>query len=97
MPDIPAELRSTTTKIFEFTEYFRKSRAKPGHVDQMAALEAISNGIYYEEQIIDKEIRHCVIGTSSKYPGKYIRIIIMKDFKTIHNAFFDRAARRKLK
>ena len=97
MPDIPKEFKRTEAKLFEFTEYFVKSRNKPGHVDQMAALESISNAIHYEKQIIDGEIRHCILGKSSRFPGKYIRTIIMNDFQTIHNSFFDRSARKRLK
>ena len=94
MAQIPNELRDTAAKIFQFTEYFLKSRNKPGHVDQMAALEAISKALNYEEQLIDGEKRHCIIGVSGRFPGKYIRVILLKDFETVHNAFFDRSARK---
>ena len=38
----------------------------------------------------------CIIGTSGKYPGKYIRVIVLDDYMTIHNAFFDRGFRNKI-
>jgi hypothetical protein len=92
----PKPLREKSQKIFGFTIYFQKSRNKPGHVDQLAAIEAIANAVQYQEQKIDKEIRHSLIGTSTKYPGKYIRVIILNDYMTIHNAFFDRTFRKKI-
>ena len=95
--NLPNEFRSGEARIFKLTEYFLKSRNKPGHVDQITAMEAVSNAIHYETQNVDKEIRHCIIGVSSHYPGKFIRVVMLDDFQTIHNAFFDRTAKRKLK
>ncbi len=92
----PKPLKDKKAKIFAFTPYFLKSRSKPGHVEQLIAIEAISNAIYYEEQRIDREIRHSIIGTSKKFPDKFIRVILLDDFITIHNAFFDRGIRKKI-
>ena len=96
MQEIPIELKNSDTKVFQFTEYFNKSRNKPGHVDQVTALEAVSKAIFYEEQVIDREKRHCIIGMSDKFLGKYIRVILLEDFGTIHNAFFDRSAKKMI-
>ena len=95
--NLPDPFGKNGSKVFKFTEYFVKSRNKPGHVDQFAALEAIASAIHHELQILDKETRHSVVGTVSRFPGKFIRVILLEDFETIHNAFFDRTARRKLK
>jgi hypothetical protein len=92
----PKALREKKEKVFSFSAYFQKSRSKPGHVDQTGALEAILNPVHYEEQKIDKEIRHSIFGTCEKYPGKYIRVILLNDYSTIHNAFFDRGFRKKI-
>ena len=92
----PKPFKDNSQKVYGFTVYFQKSWTKPGHVDQLVAIEALANAIHYEEQRIDKEKRHCIIGTSGKYPGKYIRVIVLDDYMTIHNAFFDRGFRNKL-
>lgn len=92
----PAQLKERRERIFSFSPYFIKSRGKPGHVDQSTAIEVILNSIYYEEQKIDLEIRHCFIGRSSKFPEKFVRVILLNDFRTIHNAFFDRNFRKKI-
>jgi hypothetical protein len=98
MPEgnLPKPLKDKSQKVFGFSVYFQKSRVKPGHVDQLVAIEALANAIHYEEQRIDKEKRHCIIGTSAKFPEKYIRIILLDDYTTIHNAFFDRSFKKKL-
>ena len=92
----PKVLKEKREKVYAFSVYFQKSRNKPGHVDQLVAMEAIMNSVHYQEQKIDKEIRHCLIGTSAKFPGKFIRVILLNDYMTIHNAFFDRSYRKKI-
>lgn len=92
----PKPLKEKREKVFSFSVYFQKSRNKPGHVDQIVAIEAIMNAVHYQEQKIDRERRHCLIGTSEKFPGKYIRVILLDDYMTIHNAFFDRSYRIKI-
>jgi hypothetical protein len=93
---MPAQLKAKGQRVFAFSVYFQKSRHKPGHVDQLVAIEAVANAVHYQEQKIDKETRHCLIGISSKFPGKYIRVILLDDYITIHNAFFDRSYRIKI-
>ncbi|HAO99072.1 MAG TPA: hypothetical protein DCQ83_03390 [Fibrobacteres bacterium] len=95
--NLPIKLGGDSPKVFKFTEYFLKSRNKPGHVDQLTALEAIANAIHHELQVLDKETRHSLVGMVEKHPGKYIRVILLQDGETIHNAFFDRTARKKLR
>jgi hypothetical protein len=94
--NLPKIFKEKRDKVYAFSAYFEKSRSKPGHVDQLTAMEAIMNAIQYREQRIDKEIRHSLTRTSAKYPGKYVRVILLNDYMTIHNAFFDRSYRKKI-
>jgi hypothetical protein len=94
MPNLPAN--TLQERIFSFTEYFLKSRGKPGHVDALAALEALSNPVDSATQRLGSEVRLCVTGISSRHPGKYIRVILLGSTNTIHNAFLDRGAARRI-
>jgi hypothetical protein len=83
-------------KVYSFSEYFLKSRHKPGHVDAMSALEALSNPVFTEEQRIGDEVRTAVFGESSRHPRKYIRVVLLGNSTTIHNAFLDRGVVRRI-
>lgn len=88
--------RARPERVFSFTDYFAKSRSKPGHVDALAALEALSNPVSRVVQRLGAETRLCVTGTSSRHPGKYIRVVLLDDSNIIHNAFLDRGAARRI-
>ena len=90
-PDGP--LRGT---VFSFTGYFVQSRNRPGHVSEAAALEALLNPVNLQVQRLGTEIRYGVLGKSAGHPGKYIRVVLLEDMRTIHNAFLDRGAARRL-
>lgn len=94
MQQLPRITRSE--RVFSFTEYFLKSRGKPGHVDALSALEALSNPVNSTLQHLGSETRLCVTGTSSRHPGKYIRVILLGGTNTIHNAFLDRGAVKRI-
>jgi hypothetical protein len=94
MENQPQPVRSA--KVFSFTEYFLKSREKPGHVDALSALEALSNPVFTEKQDIGDEVRLAVIGKSPRHPRKYIRVVFLGNSNTIHNAFLDRGAARRI-
>ncbi len=47
----PKSLNEKKEKVFSFNTYFLKSRVKPGHVDQLIAIEAIMNAFFYYEAL----------------------------------------------
>jgi hypothetical protein len=78
-----------------FTKYFEYTKLRPDRVDIRE--EWIAEAFYhpiYEEVQNDGRIRRW-----AKIPeadNKFLRIIVLVDKETIHNAFFDRSFKEKL-
>ncbi|MCX5719581.1 MAG: hypothetical protein NT055_06405 [Nitrospirae bacterium] len=70
------------------TEYFRYLRKRPdrAYIKEEWILQAIRNPIRTEVQS-DGRIRKW---TKIEEEHKYLRVILLEDGETVHNAFFDR-------
>jgi len=73
---------------FKTTEYFKYTRSRPDRVEILDKwiLEAISNPIKVQIQS-DGRHKNWVYIAKVK---KYLRVILLEDGETVHNAFFDR-------
>jgi hypothetical protein len=72
----------------KYTQYFLYTRGRPDRLvikDEWIQC-AIDNPIYTEVQS-DKRIRKWI---KIKEENKYLRVILLSDGETVHNAFFDR-------
>ena len=72
----------------KFTQYFLYTRKRPDRVGIKLEWiqEAIENPIHTEIQL-DGRIRKW---TEVKELGRFLRVILLEDGETVHNAFFDR-------
>jgi len=72
----------------KFTKYFHYMKKRPDRskIKNEWIKDVISNPIKTEKQS-DGRIRKW---SKIESEGKYLRVITLKDGKTIHNAFFDR-------
>jgi hypothetical protein len=70
------------------TEYFRYLRKRPdrAYIKEGWILQAIRNPIHTEVHS-DGRIRKW---TKIEEEHKYLRVILLEDGETVHNAFFDR-------
>jgi hypothetical protein len=73
---------------FKTTEYFNYTRSRPDRVEILDEwiLEAINNPIKVQ---IQSDGRHKNWTYIAKVK-KYLRVILLEDGETVHNAFFDR-------
>ncbi len=73
---------------FKTTEYFKYTRSRPDRVEILDEwiLEAINNPIKVQ---IQSDGRHKNWAYIAKVK-KYLRVILLEDGETVHNAFFDR-------
>ena len=72
----------------EFTEYFKHTRLRPDRARiKLEWIEYVINNFEHEEIQDDGRIRRWAFITEEE---KFLRVILLKDGKTIHNAFFDR-------
>ena len=78
----------------KFTQYFLHTRERPDR--QGIKVEWIEQVFYnpeYQEMQLDGRIRHW---GKIQEANKYLRVVILEDKETIHNAFFDRSFELKL-
>ena len=70
------------------TEYFRYVRKRPDRAGILEEwiLAAVQNPIREERQA-DRRIRRWTFVAAE---SKYLRVILLEDGETVHNAFFDR-------
>ncbi|MGI8783045.1 MAG: hypothetical protein ACR2L2_05265 [Acidobacteriota bacterium] len=74
----------------KFTQYFQAVRQRPDR----AAIQ-----IEWIERVVKSPVREVVQADSrirrwapiSEMEGKYLRVILLPDGETVHNAFFDRS------
>ncbi|MDK3159563.1 hypothetical protein QPK87_23740 [Kamptonema cortianum] len=81
---------------FPQTDYFQHTRKRPdrsGITD--AWIEHVINNPEHEEIQADGRIRRWV--RISGFQNRALRVILLKDKKTVHNAFFDRDYEEKIK
>lgn len=75
----------------KYTQYFLHMRQRPDRAKiKMEWIEEVVNNADYTEVQSDGRIRKW---TKIKEQGKYLRVILLSDGETIHNAFFDRGFR----
>lgn len=77
----------------KFTQYFQHVRMRPDR--QAIKLEWIERAVSDPDAEVrqqDGRIRHWKkIGEAG---GRYLRVVLLEDGETVHNAFFDRRFRR---
>jgi hypothetical protein len=73
----------------KFTEYFHAMRLRPDRADiKLEWIERAVNTPVRRQVQEDGRIR-CWAKIKEK-EGKYLRVILLEDGETVHNAFFDR-------
>jgi hypothetical protein len=79
----------------KFTEYFEYTRIRPDRIDikEEWIAKAFFNPIREEIQSDNRIRRWAKIPEAG---DKYLRIVILEDNETVHNAFFDRNFKEKL-
>ena len=79
----------------KFTEYFGFTRMRPDRIGikEEWIAKAFYNPIYEEIQSDGRIRRWAKIPEAQ---DRYLRIVILEDGETIHNAFFDRNFKEKL-
>jgi len=76
----------------KFTEYFIYTRQRPDRsFIKFEWIEYTINNYEYEEIQDDERIRRWAY---IEVEGKFLRVILLPDKETVHNAFFDRDYRR---
>jgi hypothetical protein len=75
--------------IVKFTQYFLSMRQRPDRaIIELVWIErAIQNPL---KEIVQEDGRIRVWGVVPEFEGKYLRVILLEDGETVHNAFFDR-------
>jgi DNA-binding transcriptional regulator of glucitol operon len=79
----------------KFTKYFQFTKERPDRIDIKE--EWIAKAFFspiFEEIQNDGRIRRWA--KISEADNKYLRIVILEDNETIHNAFFDRSFKEKI-
>ena len=78
----------------KFTKYFEFTKLRPERIDikEEWIVRTFLNPIYEEIQNDGRIRRWAKI---DEVDGKYLRIIVLDDFETIHNAFFDRSFKER--
>ncbi len=74
----------------KFTEYFQTTRSRSDRIN--IKLDWIEFTFYHPLKIeIQEDGRIKKWAQINDYDGKILRIVILEDGETIHNAFFDRS------
>ena len=74
----------------EFTQYFLAMRQRPDRAEiPLDWIQRVVNHPIKEVTQQDGRIRHW--GIIEEAGGKYLRVILLPDGETLHNAFFDRS------
>jgi len=75
----------------QFTEYFRHARAKPDRARiRLERIEQVVNNPIRRELQMDGRIG---LWGYIEEEGRFLRVILLDDSRTVHNAFFDRGFR----
>lgn len=72
----------------KYTQYFLYTKNRPDRacIKEEWIEEAVTNPVYTEIQA-DGRIRHWV---KVNEVNRYLRVVLLEDGQTVHNAFFDR-------
>jgi len=73
----------------KYTQYFLSIRQRPDRalIELMWIERVIQNPV---KKIVQEDGRIRMWGTVPEFEGKYLRVILLEDRETVHNAFFDR-------
>jgi hypothetical protein len=76
----------------KFTQYFQAMRIRPDRA--IIKLEWIQYVIEHPvREVIQQDGRICRWAAIDEVEGRYLRVILLPDGETVHNAFFDRRFR----
>ena len=76
----------------KFTQYFQAMRMRPDRA--IIKLEWIQHVIEHPvKEVIQQDGRICRWAPIDEVEGRYLRVILLPDGETVHNAFFDRRFR----
>ncbi len=74
----------------KFTKYFEEMRRRPDRA--MIRMEWIQQVIDNpEKEAIQQDARIRRWGPIEEMEGRYLRVVLLSDGQTVHNAFFDRS------
>ena len=75
------------------TSYFRRTRRRPDRaIIELEWIERVMDQPVREMVQADGRIRRW--GPIAEMNGRYLRVVLLADGETVHNAFFDRSFRR---
>lgn len=79
----------TGPEAWQFTAYFRATRARPDRagIDMTWILRTVEAPEHRRAQADGRVRLWCRI---SEADGRWLRVVVLEDGRTIHNAFFDR-------
>lgn len=78
-----------TETILNFTQYFLRNRARPDRrIIEDEWIERVVREPAHEEVQQDGRLRRW--GYIEEAEGRWLRVIVLEDGETVHNAFFDR-------
>jgi len=76
----------------KFTQYFLHNRERPSRRDiEEEWIERVIQNPLREQAQADGRIR--LWGQIEEAEGRYLRVVLLEDRETVHNAFFDRRFR----
>ena len=74
----------------KFTEYFETIRVRPDRA--MIRVEWIEYTVQHPvREMIQTDGRICRWAPIAEMDGRYLRVVLLADGETVHNAFFDRS------
>jgi predicted ATPase len=74
----------------KFTQYFQSMRQRPDRNDiELAWIERVINHPF--KQMIQADGRIRLWAVIEEADGRYLRVVLLEDGETVHNAFFDRS------
>ena len=75
---------------FKTTEYFKETRLRKDRalISTDWIIHVINNPV---KKIKQKDGRYRLWGIIEEMDNRYLRVILLEDGKTVHNAFFDRS------
>lgn len=74
----------------KFTQYFHSMRQRPDRCSiELAWVEKVIT--YPAKQIIQADGRIRRWAAIEEADGRYLRVVLLEDGETVHNAFFDRS------
>ena len=76
----------------KFTQYFQAMRVRPDRaIIKIAWIQHVIE--HPVKEVIQQDGRICRWAPIDEMEGRYLRVILLADGETVHNAFFDRRFR----